>query len=635
MAAKSRRKKKKKDEKDSITQTKLNRHWQNAENGRKEVDWRWFVYDLWVNGDHYARWDRNTQQIVVPPTDKGKPKIVINKIFTTLRTVRNFTLKNKPKAEVTPFDLTEETLDRTLKLNKFLDYLSEKLGLRRLLQGAVWQALKYSVGFWQVLWNEDDEDGTGEIDIRLVDAYDLYWEPSATEPKNAKYVILATRRNIQDLKNDDKYDKEKVEQIQTDKRLAASSLKERLLQADRGTMFGGSDKEDTTIVQEHWWIEKDKEGKDKVMIAAIAGGIMIREPEVTGTKIIPFFRLPSDVDPMRMYSQGWVKNLIPVNKMIDRLESQLAEYNDIMNKGKWISDKGAGVRVINNESGQIIEKKRGYEVRQGAISPLSAAVYQQIQNANQYMEDIGGARDAITGNLPSGIMSGRALEALQIGAANSLAELIENTEIFLEEVFEYVLSLASQKYQVARNVIAVSQSGEKEFMEVIGEEAEDVEERAEGEENLVVIPKKSYVDVRITSWLAHTPEIRRETLKELYTLQAIDQETLLEGYNIGNVSDIIDKTRKQRAQAAAEGVAVEEARGAEGEETPAGAGQEQAIADIRLILNGQAPEPRQDVSPEYIQYIDEFLATQELPEEIKSAVQTYRDGVVRLQGGGA
>lgn len=597
-----------------------NRWWEAARGARKELDWKWFVYDLWVTGNHYAKWDRNTQQIVTTPKDKGKPKVVINKTYSTLRAVRNYALKNRPKAEVTPVDLTEDNLEEAKKLNKYLDFLHEKLKLRTKLKASVWHALKYSVGFWQVLWDEDSEDGKGEVDVHVVDPYDLYWDPVARSPEEARYVILAVRRNVKDLDEDPKYNIKSP--ISGDKQVAASNVKARLLQSEKGIV--SSDKEDeTVIVREVWYKKFNKQTKKhRIMICTFAGDEIIREPEDTGLDRFPFFRLQADVEPLQMYGEGWVKNLIPINKLIDRLESQLAEYNDLMNRGKWVADKGAGARVINNENGQIIEKKRGFEVKQEAIVALSAAIYTQIENANRYMEDIGAAHDATLGRIPAGAKSGRALEALQAGDANNMSEIVENIEEFLENVYEYILSLAAQKYQFARRITPITRSGERDFIEVIGEEASNIPEEA------TVIPKKNMVDVKITSWLAHTNEVRQEILKELFQVGAIDQQTLLEGYNIGSVADIISRKKFEDREASAQAIAEQQVSQQAGQPQ---SGKREAIAAIRSLIQGQMPPIPPSPGQEYITYFDQFLSDPNLSEDIRGLVQQFRDQV--LQGG--
>lgn len=618
-----------------VLKSRVDRYWEAASGARKELDWKWFIYDLWVAGLHYAKWDRNTQQITTTVKDIGKPKIVINKVYTTLRAVRNYVLRNRPKAEVTPVNLTEDAVEEVVKLNKYLDFLHDKLSMRRKLKESVWHSLKTSAGFWQVLWNEDSEDGQGEVEVNVVDPYDIYWDPAARHPNEAKFVIMAVRRYIDDIKEDPKYDKEKTKEINGDKQLAASPLKARLLQAEKGMDFYNKhDKEGSTIiVRECWLKEKQKDGSTKVRIVVTADDKMIRN-ELTELDRFPFFKLACDVEPLSMYGQGWVKNLIPANRALDRLESSLAEYNDLVNKGKWVSDKGAGVRVINNEHGQIMEKKRGFDVHQEPIASLSPAIYTQIENMNRYIEDIGGAHDASLGRIPAGAKSGKALEALQAGDSNNMSEIVENVEEFLEEVYEYILSLASEKYQFARQIVPVSQSGEREFIEVIGEQAKHKPEGA------TVIPAKNMVDVKITSWLAHTSEVRREILKELYALQAIDQQTLLEGYEIGSVADIIQRTKEQMLEQQQNEVAMQGVQGKLRAEqaAPPASGRQQAIASLRSLMNNQPVDVPPAVTQDFIDQLDEFLSSPEAQRlaqsepQVIEAIENFRNSVVQSMG---
>lgn len=166
------------------------------------------------------------------------------------------------------------------------------------------------------------------------------------------------------------------------------------------------------------------------------------------------------------------KNLIPLNKRLNNLMSSLAEYNVIMNKGYWIADKGAGVRTIRNEHGIIIEKKRGYDIRQGIVSSISSHIINEIQYILQLFEDISGVHDATMGRIPTGAKSGKALEALQVGDSNNLSDVVENTEIWLEKIYEYILYLAASKYQFSRSITPISKTGQRDFLQVIGETAE-------------------------------------------------------------------------------------------------------------------------------------------------------------------
>lgn len=645
-----------KQDNDRVLRARLDRYWNGAQNARRDLDWKWFNYDLWVNGQHYAKWDRNTQQIITSPRSDGKPKVVINKTYSIIRAVRNYVVRNEPKPDVTPDDLTPENLSQAAELNKYLDYLYAKLGLRPKLRASLWHALKYSVGYWQVLYDDEADDGRGEIQINVIDPYDLYWDESARTPDEARYVILAVRRTLQDLKDDPKYQGVDWDTVPTDNMLAASTLKQRLLQFERGGVLFNTTTDEKTVILKEYWLKERKNGKWQIRIISRIAEKIIRD-EVTDLDRLPFFRLSSDTEPLSMYGHGWVKNIIPLNRLYDRLASSVAEYNDLMNKGKWVSDKGAGVRVINNENGQIIEKKRGYEVTQAPIQPLAAAIFQQMDYTVRDIEDISSFHDASLGRIPTGAKSGVSIEALQEGDSNNLSELVENTEDFISRVYEYVLYLASQKYQFARNIVLNTKMGTKEFLQVIGQSADNQPEGAH------VIGPKNVVTVKIDSWLAYTSEGRREAIKDLATLiPNLPVQYILEAYETGNIADIIQQMQRdqqqqqqqqaqQQQQQAQQQAALQTQQAAQQAQIqtqariqqqqaqqPAPAGIGEAIAVIRQILNGHMPQTvPQVVSPEYVRYFDNFLSSNagnSLPPEVRRLLQTIRDHAAASMGGG-
>lgn len=609
-------------------QAKFNRWWTTARDARSELDWKWFKYDLWVNGNHWAKWDKNTQTIVSAAKPDGKPKLTINKIYAVLRGVRNYTLRNRPRAQVSPDDLTEDNVTQAQDLNRFLDYLHDKLELRPKLRGTLWHALKYSTGYWQILWDEDAQ----EIKVSVVDPYDLYWDPVARTEDEARFVWLAVRRSIADLRDDPKYKDADWTKIKADNQLSSSSFRARTLRHERGEPALGSNKDEGTVILKECWYKKttkDKEDTEteNIYLCAYVGDQEVRKPEKTDLTRLPFFTLHSDIEPLQLYGQGWVKNLIPLNRALNMLESQVAEYNNLVNKGKWIADKTAGVRIINSEHGQIIEKKRGAEVTAAPVPMINAvAVNTQIEHLNNYFEDIGAMHDATRGRVPVGAKSGVAIEMLQIGDSNNLAELVENTEDFLEEVYEYILSLASQKYQFARNISPIDPStGERDFASFIGEGATNQPEGA------TVIPQKNMVDVKISSWLADTAEARRDVLKDLFTMQAIDQATLLKGYELGNVADILRKTKEAHDEQIVEQAALAKATAPQEPAMPQ-QGAREAVAYIREVINGQVPALPQQVSQAFVDYIADFLASegQSLPADIVQILEQSRDEAQRV-----
>lgn len=650
------------DETDKVLEARLDRWWERASGARKQLDFQWFKYDLWVSGNHYAQYDKGTQQIITSPKMGGRNQIVVNKIYSTLRGVRSWTLQNQPKADITPYNLTEESIPTVAKLNQYTMYLHDRLRLRVKLRSSLWHALKYSVGYWQVLWNEEKQ----EIEVNVIDPYDLYWDDTARTEEEARFVILSVRRSIDDLKDDPKYKGVNWSEIGTDDKLSSSPFKERMIQYERGSSTSKGDKKDGTVLVKEFWYketveeevtdeesgEKKKVRKPKIMLCTMASGQVIRKPVDTGLDRFPFFVLHSDVEPLSIYGNGWVKNLIPLNRLLNRLESSSAEYNDIVNKMRLHVEKGAGLRNMTNEHGTFVETKKGFMPTFMPVPALSAQLQQQIANVNRYIEDIGSLHDASLGRVPSGVKSGVGIEALQEGDSNNLSELTENIELFLEQVYEYIMYLASQKYQFAKKIVTTTTTGEKQMMTVIGEGANP----ALLEEGTLVIPEKLIVDVKITSWLAYTQEGRRMAVKDLVSLiPDLPPEFILEAYQTGNIADIVRKIgEQQKKKAEAEANQAKTQAEAQSEvqlktqqrqgqiqqqqQLNTGAGKEAAIALIREIVEGSQPQLPPAVTPEFVAYIDDFInqsqAEGALEGELLSILTQYRDEAMMMVRGG-
>jgi len=622
-----------KQSKPDVTLAKINRLWEEASDERKRYDWKWYLYGLWTRGYHYARYDARTKQVIGTPPKDGRPQVTVNKIYPTLRSVRNYTLRNQPKAEVTPENLSEDSLNQALLGTKFLDFIHESEKLRPKLKGSVFQALETSSAWWQVVWNGE------KIEINPIDVFDFYPDPKANKPEDMRYGVLALRRRVKDLLEDDKYDKKEVEKIKPDNKTSASSYKEMLLSYEKSEASSGTKNDDngTVIIKEFWYKEDDK-----IYVCTEASGRLIRKPEEVDTKIIPFFKLSADIMPFSMFGEGWVKNMIDPQKLLNSAMSSIAEYNLMMNKVKVVTDKGAGVRVYNNQHGQIIEKKRGYDLTTSTSAPLNSAIFQQIDLANMFIEDIGSMHDAMRGRVPVGAKSGRAIEALQVGDSNNMSELVENIEDFLEDVYEYVLWLASQKYQDMRDIIVTDYTSQKQFLKVIGEAAPAAQvmlESGEIPDNTLIVSEKNMVDVKISSYLAHSPEAKREAVKELFgMIPDLPVDIILDAFGTGNIAEVVKRIKqKQEEDRQAEMAQQQEQMSMEQEaQAPQSSGAQEAAAALRTIIEGGAPQVPARAGEEYVSAIDQFLQREqqmgELDPETLQTIQTFRDQIVQGVG---
>jgi hypothetical protein len=199
--------------------------------------------------------------------------------------------------------------------------------------------------------------------------------------------------------------------------------------------------------------------------------------------------------------------------------------------GKYLVKQGVEVSSITDKGAEKIYYKGSVPPIQQQLQPLPTAPFTYINTLERFIEELGGIREASLGRVPASIQSGKGIEALQAADASTVAEPIENLELELEEIGEFILEIISD-YQVASEEIVE----DNQKIKYIG----DV---ANVPPNVIVI-KPSQVKVVIVPEIAYTEDARMERLMQLVSAGVIDPQTVLEKLSISNIGDIIQRMQK-------------------------------------------------------------------------------------------
>lgn len=563
---KKKRKKEKVDQSLAVSQLKIKeaatldyyrRLFQTAKLTRKRYDWEWLTRDLFIRGYQFARYNPTSNTFVL--ASRTKVRIPINLTLAQMRSVKNQVTGFQPKWEVLPERVDDESLWNAKCSGKLLDYLYRKLGLRRKIKEAVIHGLKFSIGVWQIGWDDlasnGDDKVPGEVFISVIDPFDFFVDPNATSLEDAEYVIKAVRRPVSEIKANPVY--KNTSELGHSGELAASEYKAFLMQALKSWERAPEGGDEMTVLYELWKKERDKEGGVKMRVVAFTqDSLALIRDEVVETDKFPFLIYSADINPLEIYGEGWARHVIALNRVVNALEGSIFEYNHIFAKGRYVIDKNSGVRMVANVHGQIIEKNRGAEVASLPISPLPQTPFTQISNFVRYIEDLGGAHDVTLGRVPTGVRSGIGIAQLRQNDAVNQADLVDNLEDFMVRAGERVLNLIAENYISSRLVRIVGREGGPEYFLALGENApskpeanEDGErllEQGGGKLKVAVIGKDNEVRVTIGSWLNQTLGAKQERLEALYEKGAIDQETLLEHLEFGDIESIIQRTREEK-----------------------------------------------------------------------------------------
>jgi hypothetical protein len=547
----------------------------SASDSRKRYDWEWLTRDLFRRGYHFSRYSPNNKTVILQT--RSTARIPINITYAQMRTIKNQVTSVRPKWEVFPRGLSSEAIQNARYSGKLLDYYYDHLNLRRLLKETIIQGLMYSVGgAWQIGYDPDLNNGEGDVFVWLIDPFDFYVDPSATSLNDAEFVVKAVRTSLNKVKANPnfKFYTSPLD-LRGDSRMAASEYKQFLLQALKYYQpHTGSEEEEGAILKEAYikvHVREDNQDElaeelrfykqdaedlrlGEVLMRQVTYLDSLQDPlvyKLTRRNYFPFAMYQADVNPMELYGESWIKHVIPMNRVLNALESSIFKYNYKYAVGRIVIDRNSGVRIFTNEQGDIVEKNAGAEVTSLPLQPLPSSHQQQIQNMRLYIEDVGGAHEVSMGRVPSGVKSGIGIAELKAADAVNQQDLIDGLEEFLIDVSGKILAEIAQNFDVPRVIRALGKGGDPEHFTIIGEDFAKNRSKRQvkiGTDtfDLAVIGADNEIKVSVGSWLSYTRGARLEMLKEWHNAGLIDQQTFLENAEFADVQGILDRTRKDQ-----------------------------------------------------------------------------------------
>jgi len=388
----------------------------------------------------------------------------------------------------------------------------DKLRMKQLVKRAVLFGLLYGQGIFQYGYSAEEDDGEGLPWVQVLDPFDTYIDPYASSIADARYVVKVISRPKEIVEQNPVYDQEAVKELSTTSKTSESMYKELINTNTNDTTATG----DNMLLHETWCVTKEG-----IRVITTCDGKILRN-ELTDFKKIPFEIYNPDINTGEIYGEGWVKNLVPLNKALNYLERAVLEYNILFSKGKYITDSNSGIKIINNKNGQILRHKPGHNIQQMDMKPMSSTPFDQINNLKDYMQNIGAAHEAFMGKAPQGVTAGVAFDTLVANAYTNIVDLIDNLADCLSRLGEDILNI-SYDHQLITKPFR-TETGD--VYSVISGQVEEVPE------DVVAIPRNPEVKVKITGGISHTKEGKREILIGLRGGGDISRQTLLQNFDI-------------------------------------------------------------------------------------------------------
>ena len=255
---------------------------ENAEKDRRKLTWDWYLDKQFIDGNHYTFYNAATNTIETPPRRRDSVRLVINKVNSSIRSIKNYISSFRPKWEVLPTNINEESIDNARKSGKLLDYLYDRLNIKRKIRLLVDFSLWTSVGLWEIGWDENERGGEGEVFVMNHDPFDVYFPFSAYLDGpiiHSPFVGKVLQRDVNVLKNDERFDEKARKKIKADGQVSLSEMKKRIRVKQGQKMDQKS--ENTALLREVLlWDASGNEEGGKIQRVTYVNDNLLRDEEL-------------------------------------------------------------------------------------------------------------------------------------------------------------------------------------------------------------------------------------------------------------------------------------------------------------------------------------------------------------------
>lgn len=514
-----------------------------AEEAARRKHWEYFVIDQFVKGNHDIRGNPDDNSIEMTKATE-KVNFPVNKVFTTFRAVKTFVTRHKPKIEVEPSESTPEAKKYAQRATLTIARDNQLNNGRVLNKELAHYGVKYGIGYRQIGY-----DPVKKVTQRwTIDPFDLFVVSKTGKFEDAPAVIKSLTRTVGYWKT-----KFPDANIVPDNEIAASKYKQLAFQSQfpGATAAAQRLEEQTALGYECWYRVFKPNAKGGYVNKCLFTKSEILSFEETPYTEYPFIAYRAEVVPNELYPDGHLKHTIAPQRMFNLLNTQMLEYNHIVNRGRFRVPQGSGFRIIQAKEGQIIMHKPGMPPEVLNPPGVSTLLERQLQMAGDFIEDVGGQHDASFGAMPERATSGRAIENLQLGDSNNISDLRDNFEDALSQEASWILKMYSlfEKEGVVLN--DNSNTDKPDTFGVIGKEAVggNVPEKYYIEDNgsycdVCAILPDNKVKVSVVSELGETKEARLGLLFKLKEA-GLPLKVILNYLEFPNADDVMTRITEE------------------------------------------------------------------------------------------
>ncbi len=432
-------------------------------------------------------------------------------------------------------------------LSAILPVIMERSDFEEQYSDNMWFKLKHGVCAFGVFWNNDLENGLGDIDVRRVELMNLYWQPEVRRLSDSRAVYYVQCMSEEEVK---------ARFPQYNGRGAAA--------ASYG--FSASDEGTQLAVVDRYYKKRTPEGRTVLHYCKFTGECLLFATENDPRYANGWYEhgeYPFVLDvlyPMEGECGGY--GIIALAKdpqaYIDRMDRNLLEYMDWATRVRYFCKRNTGMneQEFSDLTRRIVEVEGDLDeerLRQITVAGLDP-FWLELKNAKvQELKETTANRDVLQGVPDGGVTAASAILALQEAGNKTVRDMVAASYRAFVRLVRLVLECVRQFYSEERCFRILGEHGEHVYMTWSNA---GIAERVTG-----VLPDGTPccrrpvfdIDVRAEKKDPYTRVSHNETMMELYRMGVFDEQNvraasvLLENMEFSGVAGVREQVAARAA----------------------------------------------------------------------------------------
>ena len=380
-------------------------------------------------------------------------------LFNSLANKHADAMDNYPEPNVLPRAQDDEQVAD--QLSAILPVLLEQNEYEQVYSDVWWKKLKTGTGVKGVFWNNDKQNGLGDVDIRSIDLLNIFWEPGVTNIQDSRNLFVV-----------ELVDNDLLLQRYPDLHVGSYPA----LDVSKYNYDESIDTSGKSVVVD--WYYKLKNGATTVLhYCKFCGDTVLyaseNDPNYAGRGWYDHGKYPFVFDTLFPVEGmptgfGYIDIMKDTQMYIDKLGSVILENALMAGRKRFFSRIDGGIneeefldwsKPIVHCSGTLGDDS----IREISVNALPNSTLAVLQSKIDELKETSGNRDFSQGSTSSGVTAASAIAALQEAGSKLSRDMIKSAyRAFVQECY-LIIDLMRQFYDAPRCFRITGEGGEQKF----------------------------------------------------------------------------------------------------------------------------------------------------------------------------